>query len=128
MGYKTKQQQNEYNKAWYKTPKGKRCERDNGFRKWYGLSLVQWEEMLIEQSGRCAICGVAMKNPHVDHDHKTGKVRDMLCSRCNRMLGVVEDTEFLSSAGKYLLQHAILPTVETEDGTDSVIKAGEDSE
>lgn len=115
MGYKTKQQQNEYNKAWYKTKKGKRCERDNGFRKLYGISLEQWEKMLIEQSGRCSICGVPMRNPHVDHDHKTGMVRDLLCSRCNRMLGVIEDVEFTSMARRYLVRHEASASIKAEE-------------
>lgn len=56
----------------------------------YGLTVEQWDQMLVEQAGRCALCDEPMKNPHVDHSHITGEVRGMLCLRCNTMLGNVE--------------------------------------
>jgi Recombination endonuclease VII len=56
----------------------------------YGLTVEQWDQMLIEQAGRCAICNEPMKSPHVDHSHTTGAVRGLLCLRCNTMLGHFE--------------------------------------
>lgn len=56
----------------------------------YGLTVEQWDQMLIAQSGLCALCDMPMENPHVDHSHTTGQVRGMLCLRCNTTLGNVE--------------------------------------
>jgi len=56
----------------------------------YGLTVEQWDAMLIAQVGLCALCDEPMKNPHVDHSHVTGEVRSLLCLRCNTMLGHVE--------------------------------------
>lgn len=56
----------------------------------YGLTVEQWDTMLIAQSGLCNLCDEPMKNPHVDHSHITGKVRSLLCLRCNTTLGHVE--------------------------------------
>ena len=58
----------------------------------YGVDARRFDEMLRAQSGRCAICLVAFtETPHVDHCHTTGRVRDLLCSPCNRGLGIVDD-------------------------------------
>ena len=58
--------------------------------KQYGISLEDFERMLAEQEGRCAVCKVELQVGGscktcvvVDHCHDTGKVRGLLCSRCN---------------------------------------------
>lgn len=66
----------------------------------YGITLDDYEAMLEEQGGRCAICGsegFTMAAHHkaklvVDHCHKTGKVRGLLCHNCNRALGLFKDS------------------------------------
>lgn len=75
----------------------------------YGLSLAQYSSMLSAQSGVCKICGAPPEDckPHgrlnVDHDHDTGKVRGLLCNRCNVALGGFRDSPaLLLSAVKYL--------------------------
>jgi len=45
---------------------------------------------LTKQEGKCKICNKEMKKPHVDHDHKTGKYRGLLCVSCNNGLGIYE--------------------------------------
>lgn len=62
----------------------------------YGVSLADYEEMLLAQGGKCAICGVGEEAQrygvlHVDHCHRTGNVRGLLCRGCNHLLGVVSD-------------------------------------
>lgn len=59
----------------------------------YGLTLEEYDRMLETQGGGCGICGGT--NPdgrrlHVDHDHKTGKVRGLLCINCNYLIGRME--------------------------------------
>ena len=86
---------------------------DKHLRQKYGISLTEYDEMLKKQNGLCAICGeysVDRKGTHtrmpVDHDHKTGKVRGILCNRCNLVLGKVgDDIGLLTSAINYLSTH-----------------------
>lgn len=56
--------------------------------KTYGLTSEQYEELLRRQGGKCAICRARPKSKRlaVDHDHKTGEVLGLLCSRCNHDL------------------------------------------
>jgi hypothetical protein len=82
--------------------KGKNIERV------YGITLKEYENLYIKQNGMCAIC----HHPEpvksrlflaVDHDHKTGKVRGLLCSKCNMALGSFDDSiHSLLSAIRYL--------------------------
>ena len=56
----------------------------------YGLTLAQYEALRVGQRGKCAICG-ALGRLCVDHCHKTGKVRGLLCSQCNySLVGAIE--------------------------------------
>lgn len=79
----------------------------------YGLTLTQYRFLLRSQKRKCFICGyvskVDLKNPkhcmdlQVDHCHDTGKVRGLLCVRCNMGLGYFKDnTERLKKAVEYL--------------------------
>jgi Recombination endonuclease VII len=64
--------------------------RDRYLRKTYGITEAQYNELLAYQGGCCAICRKPPKGRRlaVDHDHKTGKVRGLLCYFCNsRFLG-----------------------------------------
>jgi hypothetical protein len=59
----------------------------------YGLTPNQIEVRIIEQNGQCAICkNLFIKTPHVDHNHKTGKVRGLLCGQCNTGIGHLQDS------------------------------------
>jgi hypothetical protein len=77
----------------------------------FGLSLDEYNAILEDQGGVCAICGDAetkmwkgrLCNLAVDHDHKTGRVRGLLCSNCNRGIGLLQDDiERLQAAINYL--------------------------
>lgn len=70
----------------------------------YGLSVEDVWRMLIEQSGRCAICTTELYDPLVDHCHTTGVVRGLLCQRCNVMLGAIERDGFVEAARAYLAE------------------------
>jgi recombination endonuclease VII len=69
-----------------------------------GVSDDEYARLLEAQGGGCAICGAKPKTRrlHVDHDHKTGKVRGLLCHRCNRALPTWVTREWLRSAHHYL--------------------------
>lgn len=73
-------------------------------RKLYGISLTQYTELFNKQDGHCAICKeISDKTLSVDHDHRTGKVRGLLCHDCNRALGQFKDSILiLESATEYL--------------------------
>lgn len=77
----------------------------------YGLTLADYDRILAGQEGACAICytdtpGGPGGRFAVDHDHATGVVRGLLCSRCNFVLGYAkEDPDVLSRAIQYLREH-----------------------
>lgn len=54
------------------------------------LRREDFDQMLIEQSGRCALCSAPMKKPHLDHCHESGRIRGLLCQDCNVSLGWIE--------------------------------------
>lgn len=72
----------------------------------YGLTVEQRDEMVARQGGKCAICQNVLgtgKQRHIDHDHSTGRIRGILCSQCNRGLGIFkDDPTHLFSAIAYL--------------------------
>lgn len=72
----------------------------------YGITLEQYVDMFANQGGVCAICEEECKTKKslsVDHDHRTGKVRGLLCNRCNRALGMFQDSpDLLLRAARYV--------------------------
>lgn len=73
----------------------------------YGITLEQYHQMLADQNYRCAICGqedeVEGRKLAIDHCHTTGKVRGLLCGKCNRGLGLFYDnSKLLQNAISYL--------------------------
>ena len=71
----------------------------------YNISFEDWQKMLVEQNGMCFICNKIMsdKEIRIDHDHKTNKVRKILCHNCNTLLGhAKEDYHILENAILYL--------------------------
>jgi Autographiviridae endonuclease VII len=69
-----------------------------------GVTDDEYALLLEVQGGGCAICGAKPKTRrlHVDHDHKTGKVRGLLCHRCNRALPTWVTETWLLRAYGYL--------------------------
>lgn len=78
-------------------------------RRRYGLEPEAFEKMMADQGGKCWICGKPLVKPTVDHDHKTGKVRGLLCVPCNRGLGYLETVGWLDKALHYLEVHGAIP-------------------
>ena len=69
--------------------------KNNDLKRMYGITLEEHNKMFDEQSGVCYLCHKPgdgrWKKLCVDHDHKTGKVRKLLCRSCNTALGQVGD-------------------------------------
>lgn len=95
--------------------------KSHNLRKSYGIDLKEYERLVAAQQGMCAICsspettkdkdGGPRMMP-VDHDHKTGKVRALLCTQCNRGLGMFTDSiEKLRAAVDYLEKHLAPPEI-----------------
>lgn len=87
----------------------KYCERNIGLKKIYGIDNEDYNKLLKKQKGRCALCGT--KNPGrrynffcIDHDHKTRKVRGLLCWICNaHVIGGIEARKIpVDRIAKYL--------------------------
>jgi phage terminase large subunit-like protein len=79
---------------------------DTKLKRNYGISLDSFEKMIEACSNRCQICGDPFKSrPPIDHDHKTGVARGLLCRRCNAGIGMfLDNPELLKSAIKYLIR------------------------
>ena len=73
-------------------PAVRKAQREAKLKSSYGLALGEFNKILIRQGGRCASCGEADWpgwGPVVDHDHITGIVRGILCTRCNTAAGML---------------------------------------
>lgn len=93
------------------------CQREWHLKKKYGIDNNDFEMYWIAFRGECGICGKLMKRPTltrgqgldtvtVDHCHRTGKVRGLLCSACNKGLGMFgDDTHKLRGAIEWLLKN-----------------------
>lgn len=69
----------------------------------YGLTDIGYHALLERQAGACAICGQVPTTLTVDHDHRTGKIRGLLCNRCNRAIGHLQDSPGVCTrAAEYL--------------------------
>ena len=72
----------------------------------YGIDLNDYKQMLNNQNGKCQICNNHMYKPNIDHCHKTGKVRGLLCNKCNCSIGLLQDSvSILKQAIKYLTKY-----------------------
>lgn len=116
INHHCKQCNSEKSKEWY--AKNKDIKKKSAL-KWhykdkYGLTVEQRTELFNRQNGKCAICSCDIhldgtldaKQAVVDHDHKTGKVRGMLCNLCNQGLGHFKDNiDAITNAIQYLEQN-----------------------
>ena len=83
-----------------------RANRKRHLKKQYGLSLPEYEALIEYQAGLCAICRTPEDGGlHIDHDHNTGSIRGLLCGRCNKALGLLDDDpQKFRAAELYLLR------------------------
>lgn len=86
----------------------KMTKRNIALKKKYNMSHDQYEKMLEHQGGMCKICKIDIDKYHkeyfdIDHCHSTGKVRGLLCHKCNMLLGLSGDNSaLLADAAQYL--------------------------
>jgi hypothetical protein len=88
----------------------KRSKRNSMLKAKYGITLKEYEALLVVQDYGCAICHrkEGTRPLHVDHDHGTGKVRGLLCHQCNWYLGTIESgPNILSNFLSYIDKHHI---------------------
>ena len=105
---------NSYNKKTYRslTEEEKILRNRKYHLSTYGLTLEKYDEMLNIQGGVCACCGEKETNSSkkylcVDHCHKTGRARSLLCDRCNRGIGALnDDLDILRKAVLYLEEYS----------------------
>ena len=95
--------------------------------KGYGLTIDGYGALLASQDCRCWVCGKHDDDEHkclsVDHDHATGRIRGLLCGKCNRAIGLLGDTpETVLKAYEYLLHNG-----ESADAVLGVIEDGQAS-
>jgi hypothetical protein len=81
--------------------------RNSMLKYYYGITQEDYNRMFEEQNGCCAICGKHQSDENkalsVDHDHTTGKIRGLLCPRCNHGLGLfLDSSELLKLAANYI--------------------------
>lgn len=90
----------EYQKEWVKknSEKVKESARAQHLKRKFKMTVEEYDSILESQNGVCKICGnvcATNKALAVDHDHRTGKIRGLLCKNCNTALGLFKDDEEL---------------------------------
>ena len=126
LRYRCKKCRSPKQKEWSNSDKGKayremwRAENPDykvsyDLKRKFGITLGQYNEKKASQDGRCAICGDIPSQLRggkivrlsVDHDHATGEVRGLLCNKCNRGIGYLQDSvDILQLAAEYLSKYA----------------------
>lgn len=96
-----------YKRNYYNTPETKQKYWERSILKKFGLTPQQYQEMFDLQNGRCKICNTHQselkQRLSVDHNHKTGKVRSLLCNDCNTGIGLLkESVDILQTAILYI--------------------------
>jgi hypothetical protein len=104
---KNKKYLSEYGKLYRKNnrEKVKLTKRKYHIKSKYNLTIIQYDKMFEKQKGKCFICKkheTELNRPlNIDHCHKTGKVRSLLCHRCNLAVGYYENSD-IKKIEKYL--------------------------
>ncbi len=109
---RNRERTNENNRKWREKNKERhKLNQRKALCKRFGIEVKDYDELFSKQKGLCAICGKketmiyqgAPRNLSIDHDHATGRVRGLLCQKCNIMLGGANDNiNTLTKAIEYL--------------------------
>lgn len=103
----------EKSKKYQSSQRGQAMKLDRIYKVLYGITLIQYNQLLASQNFRCKICNTHQESLkrrlNVDHCHKTGKIRSLLCVSCNRALGYLGDNPKTAiNAYDYLLHHTTI--------------------
>ena len=91
------------NKIRRNSPSVKQYHHEYWYKWKYNITYNDFKILKENQKNKCAICGKILIKPILDHDHKTGKIRGLLCYGCNTFLGLINDNKkVLQTAIKYL--------------------------
>lgn len=104
---RAKEIQNYHNRRRLLSDEYRRLNNERMIKAKYGITRAELDVMIEAQAGRCAVCSGppngAGKRLHIDHCHDTGRIRGLLCSNCNTMIGLAKnDPERLLLAAAYL--------------------------
>ncbi len=88
--------------------KNPHARRADHIKRNYGITLAQESALVEAHQGLCAVCDMSLsegyRNQCIDHDHKTGEIRGLLCRRCNMALGLLDESPaIVKSLHRYLL-------------------------
>ena len=109
LSYRCKNCADEYSEEWKRKNREKflNFHRSRNLKENFNISIDDWQEIFQKQNGRCAICDRHQSEFNirfaVDHNHKTGAVRGLLCMSCNRNLGWFEKNK--NKAEKYVKKY-----------------------
>jgi hypothetical protein len=80
------------NREYRKTERGQLAHKNGELKRKFGITLDEYDDIFNEQGGVCLICHQPEFNRRlaVDHEHQTGKIRGLLCTRCNHIIGYLE--------------------------------------
>jgi hypothetical protein len=117
-GKKNPERRKEYDRKYANKTKEKRSgyqkknpdvSRNSRYKKKYGITIAIYDQMLVSQDNSCAICrkhtSSFKKRLAVDHNHKTGKVRGLLCSYCNKFKVGRHTLETAKEVYEYLMKY-----------------------
>ncbi len=95
---------------WHKTEKGKLSTTNTKLKRKFGITTDDYAKMYSDQNKKCLICGASESDNGyklaVDHCHKSGKIRGLLCRSCNLGIGnLKENIDSLNQAILYLEKH-----------------------
>jgi hypothetical protein len=110
MAHKDLGVRREYHKNYREQNKSyiKELNREYNLNRKYGISISQYNELLERQNFRCGLCArEAISFPRgyslaVDHDHRTGEIRGLLCYTCNIFLGKIDNKDYMNRVSRYL--------------------------
>lgn len=107
---KNRKKRYEQTREWQRNNKSKASDiwHNAHLRREYGIGMEDYNRMLANQDGRCAICKAAPLGRRfaVDHNHTTGVVRGLLCLKCNSSLGfLMEDISKVDALRQYIVEH-----------------------
>lgn len=106
------------------TKRGKQLDANRHLKYRYGTTIEIYDSLYVKQSGRCGVCGrhqsMFDKKLHIDHDHKTGRIRGLTCNGCNRLIGRYElsqlkNLELIKKIRNFLNETTQIQKTETPD-------------